>query len=326
MLNINQKESILVSARNTLLTEIEALKTLHDSLGQEFCSAVEVIYSCRGRLVVTGIGKSALIAQKLVSTFNSTGTPALFMHAADAVHGDLGMIQQEDILLCLSKSGGTAELKVLVPLVKRRGNKILAIVANRMSWLFQNADVSLLLPYVMEAEPNNLAPTASTAAQLAMGDALAVSLLALRGFSPDHFAELHPGGALGKQLYMKVRDLIAHNERPIVQEDTPMTLAILEMTSKRLGCTVVEKKYGNGLGIITDGDLRRMLKKEGPGFVGLTAGDVMSSSAKTIDVEELAVNALLLMKTYSITQLIALDSGEYAGIVHLHNLIREGLV
>jgi arabinose-5-phosphate isomerase len=311
----------------TLDIEIEALQNLRASIGEDFCDAVEAIHRSTGRVVVTGIGKSAIVAQKIAATLNSTGSPALFMHAADAIHGDLGMIQPGDVLLCLSKSGDTAEIKVLLPMVKNMGNLVVGISCNPKSWLGRQADFMLHTPVSQEAEPNNLAPTASTTAQMALGDSLAVALLSLRGFTQSDFAQFHPGGTLGKQLYLRVSDLYPHNERPAVLPSTGLHQTILEMTSKRLGCTAVLDEAGQVLGIITDGDLRRMLERlDGQGFSELKAGEVMTPHPKTIGKNELAVHALEIMRQHSITQLIVMEGDQYLGIVHLHDLIREGII
>ena len=323
----NNRPAIISSALRTLDIEIEALQKLRECLDNGFASAVETIFNSTGRVVVTGVGKSAIVAQKIAATLNSTGTPSLFMHAADAIHGDLGTIRPGDVLLCLSKSGDTAEIKVLVPFVKNMGNIIIGMTANRDSWLGRQAAFVLHTPIPKEADPNNLAPTASTTAQMAMGDALAISLLALRGFSPNDFAQFHPGGTLGKQLYLRVSDLFPHNERPVVRPDTGIHEVILEMTSRRLGCAVVENENGSIAGIITDGDLRRMLRRFGGSDISqLSAKDVMTVGPKCIAREDLAVRALDLMRANSITQLIVEENGGYLGIVHLHDLIREGLV
>lgn len=286
---------------------------------------METIFSASGRVIVTGIGKSANIAAKIVSTFNSTGTPALFMHAADAIHGDLGMIQSGDVVVCISKSGNTPEIKVLIPLVKNFGNKLIAIVGNTDSFLAREADIVLNTAVEHEACPNNLAPTSSTTAQLVMGDALAVALIECRNFTAADFARFHPGGALGKQLYMRVSDLYLQNERPAVAPAASIRDTILEMTSKRLGCTVVTDG-GRICGIVTDGDLRRMLKANAS-FDGLTAADIMSHTPKCIADTEYAVNALHLMRRHSITQLIVTDAaGAYLGVLHLHDILREGII
>lgn len=286
---------------------------------------METIFSASGRVIVTGIGKSANIAAKIVSTFNSTGTPALFMHAADAIHGDLGMIQSGDVVVCISKSGNTPEIKVLIPLVKNFGNKLIAIVGNTDSFLAHEADIVLNTAVEHEACPNNLAPTSSTTAQLVMGDALAVALIECRNFTAADFARFHPGGALGKQLYMRVSDLYLQNERPAVAPAASIRDTILEMTSKRLGCVVVTDG-GRICGIVTDGDLRRMLKANAS-FDGLTAADIMSHTPKCIADTEYAVNALHLMRRHSITQLIVTDAaGAYLGVLHLHDILREGII
>ncbi len=317
-------ELVRKTALRTLSIEREALEALEASIDDVFISTVELLYQCKGRVVVTGIGKSAIVGQKVVATFNSTGTPALFMHAADAIHGDLGMIQSDDIVICLSKSGETAEIKALIPMLRQMRAAVVAIVGNPESYLARKADRVLLTPVSQEADPNNLAPTASTTAQMALGDALATSLLALRGFSPEDFALFHPGGALGKQLYLQVADLMVHNEKPAVSLADPISRVILEMTSKRLGATAVLDSGGKLVGVITDGDLRRMLEKGKP-LEELIASDVMSQSPKTIQPEQMAVKALDLMRTHSITQLIVAEGNSYLGMIHLHDLIREGI-
>jgi arabinose-5-phosphate isomerase len=288
-------------------------------------ACVQAIYDTPGRLVLTGIGKSALVAQKITATLNSTGTPSHFMHAADAIHGDLGMVRPGDLVLCLSKSGETPEIKVLVPLVKAMGNAVIGMVANRHSFLGRHADHLLLTPCPQEADPNNLAPTASTTAQAAMGDALATALLALRGFSPRDFALVHPGGSLGKQLYLRVLDIYPNNERPAIGPGDPVQRAILEITSKRLGATAVTDPDNRLLGIITDGDLRRMLER-GQEINRVDARDIMSPNPKTIAPEALAVRALEVMRKHSITQVVVVEGGKYLGMVHLHDLVREGLI
>lgn len=317
-------------AIQVIADEKKAVEGLAKHINSAFSDAVETIFSTPGRVVVTGIGKSANIATKIVSTLNSTGTPALFMHAADAIHGDLGMIRPDDVVICISKSGNTPEIKVLIPLVKNFGNKLIAIVGNTDSFLAHEADIVLDTTVEHEACPNNLAPTSSTTAQLVMGDALAVALIECRNFSARDFARFHPGGALGKQLYMRVSDLFRQNERPIVSPNTPIRETILEMTSKRLGCAVVADSPDNPsakpLGIITDGDLRRMIKGN-LSFEGLTASDIMTHNPKSILESEYAVNALHLMRTHSITQLIVLDAqGSYLGVLHLHDILREGIL
>jgi len=322
---VNSEALIHKTAIRTLQIEIDTLQALQNSINQDFTNATQAIFACGGRLVITGIGKSALVAQKIVATLNSTGTPALFLHAADAIHGDLGMIQPDDIVLCISKSGETSEIKVLVPLLRHLGNPLIGMVSRRESFLGRQAQYLLHTPVEQEADPNNLAPTASTTAQMAMGDALATALLALRGFTPRDFAQFHPGGALGKQLYLRVYDLYLQNECPKVRPDQDIKHTILEMTTKRLGATAVVNEQDHLLGVITDGDLRRMLEKGG-NIEQLTAADIMSEHPKTIDRDELAIKALQHMRKHSITQLIVTGAGKYLGIIHLHDLIREGLV
>ncbi len=316
---------ILETARETIKIEHQAIRRLLDAIDDDFAKIVQLIYGSSGRLVITGIGKSALVGQKIVATLNSTGTPALFMHAADAIHGDLGMVQQSDILLCISKSGETAEIKALVPLIKQLQVPLIALVANKESYLGKHANWILHTPMEKEADPNNLAPTTSTTLQMVMGDALATALLKAKGFTPNDFAQFHPGGALGKQLYLKVADLFPNNEKPSVQAHTDIRSLILEITSKRLGCAVVVDEKEQILGIVTDGDLRRMLERH-KDTSNLTAGDIMSTAPKTTPVDTLAVKALNIMRSNSISQLIITEDGAYKGIVHLHDLIREGII
>lgn len=324
-MNNLSESALLETARNTIRMESEALRALEDLLNEDFTKTVQLIAAATGRVVVTGIGKSALIGQKIVATFNSTGTPALFMHAGDAIHGDLGMIRQEDVVICISKSGESPEIKLLVPLLKNFHNPLIAIVGNTASYLAQQADFILDTTVSQEACPNNLAPTASTTAQLAMGDALAVCLMELKGFSPEDFAKFHPGGTLGKKLYLKVKDLSSQNEKPAVYKVTFVKEVIVEITKKRLGMTAVLDEKGKIAGVITDGDLRRMLKEK-PSWEMLRAADVMSVKPKTISGEALAVSALELMRQHNITQLIVLDDDEYSGVIHLHDIIKEGLL
>jgi arabinose-5-phosphate isomerase len=316
---------ILETARETIKIEHQAISRLLDAIDEDFAQIVQLIYGSSGRLVITGIGKSALVGQKIVATLNSTGTPALFMHAADAIHGDLGMVQESDILLCISKSGETAEIKALVPLIKQLHVPLIALVANKDSYLGMHATWILHTPMEKEADPNNLAPTTSTTIQMVMGDALATALLKAKGFTPNDFAQFHPGGALGKQLYLKVSDLFPNNEKPKVQAHTDIRSLILEITSKRLGCAVVIDDKEQILGIVTDGDLRRMLERH-KDTSKLTAGDIMSTAPKTTPADTLAVKALNIMRTNSISQLIITEDGVYKGIVHLHDLIREGII
>lgn len=323
--NTLSANEILSLARETLLLESDALRALVDGLNEDFERVIRLIAASPGRVVITGIGKSAIIAQKIVSTLNSTGTPAMFMHAADAIHGDLGMVLKDDIVLCLSKSGESAEIRLLIPLLMNFHNPLIAIVGKMTSYLAEQADYVLNVTVDHEACPNNLAPTVSTTAQLAMGDALAVTLMKLKGFSSSDFAKFHPGGALGKRLYLRVEDLSIRNEKPAVEPITPMKEVILEITGKRLGMTAVTDDSGKILGIITDGDLRRMLN-ENPVWEKLTASDVMHPHPKVIGCDELAIRALEIMQQNNITQLIVLNKEQYAGVIHLHDLIREGLL
>lgn len=318
-------DEITAIAVDVIEQESATVANLKNMIDSNFAEAVSLIFKSRGRLVVTGIGKSAIIAQKIVATMNSTGTPALFMHAADAIHGDLGMIQDKDIVMLLSRSGNTPEIKVLVPILKMRGNRMIAMVSDTQSYLAQQADIIINAYAAHEACPNNLAPTSSTTAQLVMGDALAIALLECRGFSPSDFAKYHPGGALGKKLYMRVSDLYINNEKPQVAATDNIKQVIMEMTSKRLGATAVLNPEGDMVGIITDGDLRRMLMS-GRDIANLTAADIMSVKPKTIDENAMAVNAFHLMEQNHITQLIVLKEGRYAGVIHIHDILQEGIV
>lgn len=311
-------------ALSTLKIEADAILNLSHFVGDDFVKSVELIFDSKGRVIVTGIGKSAIIAQKIVATFNSTGTPASFMHAADAIHGDLGTISKEDVLICISKSGNTPEIKVLVPLLKQGGNKLIALVGNTDSFLAKQADFVLNTYVEKEACPNNLAPTSSTTAQLAMGDALAVCLLECRDFSSNDFAKFHPGGALGKKLYLKVEDISSQNAKPQVSLDASIKSIILEISSKRLGATAVLNK-GELVGVITDGDLRRMLEKT-DSFTNLKASDIMNPNPKKIEMDELAISALQVLQSNNISQLIVTNQGKYAGFVHLHDLLKEGII
>lgn len=291
---------------------------------EEFANAVNCIYQSKGRVIITGIGKSAIIANKIVATLNSTGTPAIFMHAADAIHGDLGTIQEEDVVICISKSGNTPEIKVLVPLLKNGPNKLIAITSNKESFLGQQADYVLNAYVEKEACPNNLAPTTSTTAQLVIGDALAICLLELKGFSSSDFAKYHPGGALGKKLYLRVSDIAATNQKPSVTPDTDIKQVIIEISEKMLGVTAVIDQ-GEIIGIVTDGDIRRMLNKY-DNINGLTAKDIMSVNPKWIEADAMAVDALDRIESYGISQILVKDNDQYAGVVHLHNLIKEGII
>lgn len=317
--------NIIELAKNTILQESESIKRLAGYIDQDFEKVVQIIYNSKGRVIITGIGKSANISQKIVATLNSTGTPAIFMHAADAIHGDLGIIQDEDVIICISKSGNTPEIKVLVPLIKSRGNTLVGMVSNVDSFLGKQSDYVLKSTVDKEACPNNLAPTNSTTAQLVIGDALAVCLLEYRGFSSDDFAKFHPGGALGKKLYMRVSDLYKNNEVPKVTQDENVKNVILEISSKRLGATVVLGDSKEILGIITDGDIRRMLQKY-DSFENLTAKDIMSANPKTVNKDELAINAFHLMENNNITQLVVVNKNKYVGMVHLHDILKEGIV
>jgi arabinose-5-phosphate isomerase len=319
------KHIILTTAKATIDIELAAVEALRDSLDDDFVKTVETIYGSKGRTILTGIGKSAIVAQKIAATLNSTGTPAVFMHAADAIHGDLGIVQPEDVVICLSKSGDTPEIKALVPLLKNFGNALIGMVSNRDSYLGKNATYILHTPIDKEADPNNLAPTASTTAQMVMGDALATSLLALRGFTSADFAQFHPGGALGKQLYLRVRDIYPQHEVPAVFGSDSLQKTIIEMTTKRLGATAVLDDSNTLIGVITDGDLRRLLQRD-VDLKTITAANMMSQHPKTIEADILAVEALKIMRELSISQLIVLDNQKYVGMVHLHDLLKEGLV
>jgi arabinose-5-phosphate isomerase len=322
---LNLQKNIKKIAQDVLINESRAIENLIHQIDNDFEACVREIYSANGRVVITGIGKSAIIANKIVATLNSTGTPAIFMHAADAIHGDLGMIQKSDIVICISKSGNTPEIKVLVPLLKRRGSKLVALVSNTNSYLAQQADFVLNATIAEEACPHNLAPTTSTTAHLAMGDALAVCLLELRDFSSNDFAEFHPGGALGKQLYLKVSDIYTQHQLPFVPANAGLKDVIIEISSKRLGCTSVIDGNKILLGIITDGDLRRMLEK-GIDLNTIKASDIMTRNPKSIEKEEFAVMALQIMQQNNITQLVVMDGQKVAGFIHLHDLLKEGIV
>lgn len=321
---MNNIDSILKIAKNTIDLESKAIANLSNLLNKDFANATQLIYNSKGRVIITGIGKSAIIANKIVATLNSTGTPAIFMHAADAIHGDLGLILEDDVVICISKSGDTPEIKVLVPLIKNGPNKMIAITGNPDSFLGQQADFVLNTYVEKEACTNNLAPTTSTTAQLVIGDALAICLLELRGFSSHDFAKYHPGGALGKKLYLRVYDLSSVNQKPKVWLDTNIKQVIIEISEKMLGVTAVVDN-GTIIGIITDGDLRRMLSKT-EDFTNLTAEDIMSAKPKTIEADAMAVDAMELMEKYGISQLLVEENGIYAGVVHLHDLMKEGIL
>ena len=319
------QSTIQQTAIRTIELEAQAVSGLVAFINADFEKAVLAIRNCRGRVVLSGIGKSAVIAQKIVATFNSTGTPAIFLHAADAIHGDIGMMQQDDVAIIISKSGNSPEIKVLVPLIKNFGNILVGMVGNTDSYLASHADIILNTSVDQEACPNNLAPTSSTTAQLVMGDALAVVLMELNGFGSDDFAKFHPGGTLGKKLYLRVFDLYKDNEKPKVLPSHNLKEVIVEMTRKRLGVTAVADKDDKLLGIITDGDLRRMLEKN-TAIDTITAKDIMTTTPKSINPDALAIDALDLMRKYEITQLIVCEQTIYKGIIHLQDLIREGLI
>lgn len=313
--------------KHTIEQEASAISNLINYVTDDFSKAVKLIYHSKGRVVITGIGKSANIANKIVSTLNSTGTPAIFMHAADAIHGDLGMIQKEDVVICISKSGNTPEIKVLVPLIKATSSPLIAIVGEEESVLAKNADYVLNCHVSEEADPNNLAPTCSTTAQLVIGDALAVALLKMKGFSKEDFARYHPGGSLGKRLYLKVADIYPNNEKPQVNLNTPLNEVLMEITSKRLGTTAVIDN-DKVEGIITDGDLRRMLnKQENIIPLNILAKDIMTKQPKCISSDAFAVKALEIMRENQITSLLVVDNeNKYLGVIHLHDLIKEGII
>jgi arabinose-5-phosphate isomerase len=320
-------DQIKQSALTAIKIELDTVALLRNFIDDTFAECIQLIGNSEGRVIVTGIGKSAIIAQKIVASFNSTGTPAIFMHAADAIHGDLGTIRENDIVLCLSKSGGSPEIKVLIPLIRNLGldTKIIAMVSATDSFLAKNADYIINAYAEREACPNNLAPTASTTAQLVMGDAMMVSLLEYRGFSSKDFALTHPGGALGKQLYLRVSNLYKNNERPVVHLEDKLDKVIMEISSKRLGATAVLDENNRIAGIITDGDLRRMLQKK-LNFEEITAKDIMSPSPKTVEEDVLAIDAYTTMKNNKITSLLVVADHEYLGVVHIHDILREGIV
>jgi arabinose-5-phosphate isomerase len=316
--------NILASAKKTILSESLSISKLADFLDDNFVEAVQKIYQSKGRLVVTGIGKSAIIAQKMVASFNSTGTPSLFLHAAEAIHGDLGMLQKEDIVICISKSGNSPEIKVLVPLLKRFDNLLIAITGNMGSFLAQGSDIVLNTTVDSESCPNNLAPTNSTTAQLVMGDALAVCLMEMRDFKAEDFAVYHPGGALGKKLLLRVKDMLENSLKPMVAPDASIKKVIFEISEKRLGVTAVVEN-NKVIGIITDGDIRRMLNDR-DSFADLTAKDIMTKNPKTTTSETMVIDAFHLMENFKITQLIVVDDSEFKGVLHLHDILKEGII
>lgn len=317
--------SIKQTAIRTIQMEAKSIANLASFINKDFGKALDAIATCKGRLVISGIGKSAIIAQKIVATLNSTGTPSIFMHAADAIHGDLGIIQQEDVVMIISKSGSSPEIKVLVPLIKNFGNILIAMVGNTASYLARQSDIVLNTTVEQEACPNNLAPTASTTAQLVMGDAIAVCLMEIKGFGTDDFAKFHPGGMLGKKLYLRISDIYRENEKPSVLLTQSLNEVIVEITKKRLGAAAVVDRQKKLHGIITDGDLRRMLEKNRLSE-NIEARDIMTVNPKTIGPDELAVNALDMMRKHEITQLLVIKEGKYLGMVHLHDLLKEGFI
>lgn len=321
---MKKKKEIKEIARQTLEIERDSIEKLIEYIDDDFVKTVEIIYQSKGRVVVSGIGKSAIIAQKMVATFNSTGTPALFMHAADAIHGDLGMVQKDDVVICISKSGNTPEVKVLVPLIKGMGNTLVALTGDVESFLGNHSDLNLNCKVDKEACPNNLAPTNSTTAQMVMGDALAVCLIQCRSFGSHDFAKYHPGGALGKKLYLRISDLYVENEKPMVSLNSSLKEVILEISSKRLGATAVVEN-DKVIGIVTDGDLRRMLSQDRDLSI-ITANEIMSANPKVIEAEAMAVEAAAVMKKDKLSQLLVIDKEVYVGVVHFHDLLKEGLI
>ncbi len=317
-------ENIIKSAKNTILSESKSIAKLADLLDSSFAEAVQLIFNCKTRLIVTGIGKSAIIAQKIVASMNSTGTPALFLHASEAIHGDLGMIQNNDVIICISKSGNSPEIKTLVPLLTRFGNKLIAITGNMTSFLAKNSHLVLDTTVGSESCPNNLAPTDSTTAQLVMGDALTVCLIEMRNFQPEDFAKFHPGGALGKKLLLKVSDMVENSLKPMVEPDANIKKVIFEISEKRLGVTAVIDNE-KVIGIITDGDIRRMLN-ENDTFSHLTARDIMTKNPKLIQSTDMVIDAFQVLEDFKITQLVVVENDTYIGVLHLHDILKEGIV
>ena len=317
-------EKILSIARETILTESKAISQMADLLTDDFAKCVQLIHHSKGRLVVTGIGKSAIIAQKIVATLNSTGTPSLFLHASEAVHGDLGMVQPDDVVICISKSGNSPEIKILVPILNTFGNTLIAMTGNLTSFLAKNAQFILDTTVEKEACPNNLAPTNSTTAQLVMGDCLAVCLMEMRNFKGEDFAKYHPGGALGKKLLLRVKDMLDESKKPTVAPDSNVQTVIFEISEKRLGVTAVVENE-KIIGIITDGDIRRMLSKTET-ITGISARDIMTKNPKMIQPNDMVVEALNIMEDFSITQLIVAENNTYKGVIHLHDILKEGIV
>lgn len=321
---MTNKDSIKKTAIETIQQEANAVEGLKERVNSDFADLVKVLLKNKGRLIVTGIGKSAIIASKIVATLNSTGTPSVFMHAADAIHGDLGIIRKDDLVMCISKSGNTPEIKVLVPLIKSMGHQLVGLLGNRNSFLAKQADFILDATVEKEACPNNLAPTSSTTAQMVLGDALAVALIEARGFTQNDFAKLHPGGTLGKQMYLRVSDLYIHNEKPVVDYQDDIRKVIVEISSKRLGATAV-KQDGKVIGIVTDGDLRRMLQ-ENDDVDTLKAADILTVNPKSLQADTLAVDALDIMRKNNITQVLIMNEDEYLGMVHLHDILEAGIL
>jgi arabinose-5-phosphate isomerase len=318
------KKNIITTAKNTILSESQSIAKLVDYIDDSFVKAIEIIYNSKGRLIVTGIGKSAIIAQKIVATMNSTGTPSMFLHASEAIHGDLGMIQPNDVVICISKSGNSPEIKVLVPIIKNFGNSLIAITGNMASFLAKGSDFVLNTTIESESCPLNLAPTNSTTAQLVMGDALAVCLMELRDFKSEDFAKYHPGGALGKKLLLRVSAMIENSLKPSVTSDASIKKVIFEISEKRLGVTAVIEN-NKVIGIITDGDIRRMLNNN-DSFTHLTAKDIMTKNPKTVTSSDMVIDAFGIMENFSITQLIVVDEGEYKGVLHIHDILKEGIL
>ncbi len=321
---MKDNKNILEIAKQTIIEESKAIANLINYLDSDFENAINFILNSKGRVIVTGIGKSANIATKIVATFNSTGTPAVFMHAADAIHGDLGNILKDDVVICISKSGNTPEIKVLLPLIKNSNNKIIAITGNKNSFLGENANWVLNTFVEKEACPNNLAPTTSTTAQLVMGDALAVALLKMKDFTSTDFAKYHPGGALGKKLYLRVKDLVEDNVMPKVNSNTSIIDTIIEISAKRFGATAVLEN-SEIIGVVTDGDIRRMLTSN-PNYENLTAKDIMNQTPIIIDIDAMAVEALEKMEKNNISQLVVMDDNDYIGMIHIHELLKEGII
>ena len=319
------KENIITIAKKALAIESEALVELNKYIDASFEKAVTAILNSKGRLVISGIGKSAIIAQKMVATFNSTGTPALYLHAAEAIHGDSGMIQDNDIVLIISKSGESPEIKNLVQLVKQFGNTIIGMVGNKQSYLATNADLFVDTTVTKEACINNLAPTSSTTAQMVMGDIIAVCLMELKQFSVSQFAQFHPGGNLGKKLTLTTQNLADTNSKPAVRKETKIKEVIIDISKNRLGATVITDENNKVLGIITDGDIRRMLEQH-DNIQNLTAEDIYHTNPATIAPNALAVEALAIMEQKDISQLIVADNHQYIGMIHIHDLMKEGIL